>query len=115
MKDYNLTLRNLPVSLVPDLRITHDRVGSSVDPTLNGHLRYPNNLDRSLDETVVNKEPKYHTDYNTLTTFSQFQEFNFRKQIVESSTTTTRLFLLCSNLGLEIFSPKIQFYVLILI
>ena len=27
-----------PVSLVLDLRITHDRVGSSTDPTLNGHL-----------------------------------------------------------------------------
>ena len=28
-----------PVPLVLDLRITHDRVGSSTDPTLNGHLR----------------------------------------------------------------------------
>jgi hypothetical protein len=26
-----------PVSLVMDLRIAHDRVGSSTDPTLNGH------------------------------------------------------------------------------
>jgi hypothetical protein len=33
-----------PVPLVLDLRITHDRVGSSTDPTLNGHLRYPNNF-----------------------------------------------------------------------
>ena len=32
-----------PVTLVMDLRITHDRVGSSTDPTLNGQLRYPNN------------------------------------------------------------------------
>ncbi len=24
----------------------HDRVGSSTDPTLNGHLKYPNNLDQ---------------------------------------------------------------------
>ncbi len=38
-----------PVPLVLDLRIAHDRVGSSTDPTLNGHLRYPNNLDKSLD------------------------------------------------------------------
>ena len=29
------------VPLVLDLRIAHDRVGSSTDPTLNGHLRYP--------------------------------------------------------------------------
>ncbi len=27
-----------PVPLVLDLRIAHDRVGSSTDPTLNGHL-----------------------------------------------------------------------------
>jgi hypothetical protein len=37
-----------PLSLVLDLRVAHDRVGSSVDPALNGHLRYPNNLDQSL-------------------------------------------------------------------
>jgi hypothetical protein len=39
-----------PVSLVLDLRIAHDRVGSRVDPTLNGHLKYPNNLDQSLNK-----------------------------------------------------------------
>jgi hypothetical protein len=33
-----------PMRLVLDIRIDHDRVGSSADPTLNGHLRYPNNL-----------------------------------------------------------------------
>jgi hypothetical protein len=33
-----------PVPLVLDLRISHDRVGSGTDPTLNGQLRYPNNL-----------------------------------------------------------------------
>ncbi len=39
-----------PVPLVLDLRITHDRVGSNTDPNLNGHLRYPNNLDQSLND-----------------------------------------------------------------
>ena len=53
-----------PVSLVLDLRIAHDRVGSSSDPTLNGHLRYPNNLDRSLNEVASDKIRKYRTDYN---------------------------------------------------
>ena len=53
-----------PVSLVLDLRIVHDRVGSSVDPTLNGHLRYPNNLDRSRNDTGVDKIRKYRADYN---------------------------------------------------
>ncbi len=30
-----------PVSLVLDLRIDHDRFGSSSDPSINGHLHYP--------------------------------------------------------------------------
>ncbi len=34
------------------------------DPTLNGHLRYPNNLDKSLDDTAVDKIRKYRVDYN---------------------------------------------------
>ena len=53
-----------PVPLVLDLRITHDRVGSSADPTLNGHLRYPNNLDRSLTEIAGDKIQKRRSDYN---------------------------------------------------
>ncbi len=53
-----------PVPLVMDLRVTHDRVPSSPDPDLNGHLRYPNNLDKSLNDTSPDKIRKYHTDYN---------------------------------------------------
>jgi hypothetical protein len=53
-----------PVPLVVDLLITHDRVGSSPDPTLNGQLRYPNNLDQSLNDTVADKVRKYRSDYN---------------------------------------------------
>jgi hypothetical protein len=53
-----------PVPLVLDLRIAHDRVGSSADPTLNGHLKYPNNLDQSLNDTDVDKIRKYRADYN---------------------------------------------------
>ncbi len=53
-----------PVSLVLDLRITHDRVGSSTDPTLNGHLKYPNNLDQSLNDAPADKIRKYRDDYN---------------------------------------------------
>ena len=52
------------MSLVLDLRIAHDRVGSSADPTFNGHLRYPNNLDRSLNEAATDKIRKYRADYN---------------------------------------------------
>ncbi len=54
----------MTVPLVLDLRIAHDRVGSSADPTLNGHLRYPRNLDRSLNEAAADKVRKYHDDYN---------------------------------------------------
>jgi hypothetical protein len=47
-----------------DLRITHDRVGSSTDPNLNGHLKYPNNLDQSLNDAAADKTRKYRADYN---------------------------------------------------
>ena len=53
-----------PVSLVVDLRITHERFGSSSDPSLNGNLHYPNAIDRSLNETVSDKIRKYRADYN---------------------------------------------------
>jgi hypothetical protein len=53
-----------PVTLVLDLRVAHDRVGSSADPALNGHLRYPNNLDQSLNDTGADKLRKYRADYN---------------------------------------------------
>jgi hypothetical protein len=53
-----------PVSLVLDLRIVYDRVGSSTDPNLNGHLKYPNNFDQSLNDTVTDKVRKYRPDYN---------------------------------------------------
>jgi hypothetical protein len=53
-----------PVPLVLDLRIVHDRVGSSADPSLNGHLKYPNNLDQSLHDAVADKIRKYRADYN---------------------------------------------------
>jgi hypothetical protein len=46
-----------PLSLVMDLRIDHDRVGSSTDPTLNV-------LDKSLNDTVADKIRKYCSDYN---------------------------------------------------
>ncbi len=59
-----LTNEVVPVSLVLDLRIPHDRVGSSTDPTLNGHLKYPNNSDQSLNDTATDKVRKYRSDYN---------------------------------------------------
>ena len=62
-----------PVPLVLDLRVAHERFGSSSDhnlngklndPNLNGKLHYPNDIDRSLNETVSDKIRKYRADYN---------------------------------------------------
>ena len=52
------------VPLVLDLRITHERVGRSSDLSLYGHLRYPNDNDRSLNEAAADKILKYRADYN---------------------------------------------------
>jgi hypothetical protein len=51
-----------PVSLVLDLLIVHDRFGSTSDPSLNGHLHYPKDIDKSLN--VTDKIRKYRVDYN---------------------------------------------------
>ncbi len=48
-----LTNETDPVSLVMDLRVTHDRVNSSADPDLNG--RYPNNLNKSLNDVEISR------------------------------------------------------------
>ena len=53
-----------PVPLVLDLRIAHDRRGSSSDPSINGHLHYPNDLDSPLNEAAADKIRTYRTDYN---------------------------------------------------
>jgi hypothetical protein len=52
------------VPLVLDLRIAHERWGSSTDPTLNGHRHYPNDLDKPLNEAAADKIRKYRADYN---------------------------------------------------
>jgi hypothetical protein len=44
-----------PVSLVMDLHIDHDRFGSSSDPSLNGHLHYPNDIDKSYMRLMLKK------------------------------------------------------------
>jgi hypothetical protein len=73
-----------PVSLVLDLHITHDRVGSSTDPTLNGHLRYPNHLDQSLNDAAADKVRKYRADYNN-------KPFNTVSFIPDIASTSGRL------------------------
>ena len=52
------------MSLVLHLLITHERCGIISDPGINGHLHYPHDLDRPLNEAAVDKIRQYHTDYN---------------------------------------------------
>jgi hypothetical protein len=59
-----LANEEIPVPLVLDLSIAHDRFGSSSDPSLNDHLHYPNDIDKSLNETSADKIRKYRADYN---------------------------------------------------
>jgi hypothetical protein len=37
---------------------------SSSDPSINGLLHYPNDIDRSLNEVADDEIRKYHVDYN---------------------------------------------------
>ena len=52
------------MSLVLDLRLGHERYGSRSDPSLNGQLHYPNDLDGPLNEDVTDKNRQYRDDYN---------------------------------------------------
>ena len=52
------------MTLVLDLRITHERFGRSSDLSINGNLHYSNDKDRSLNEAAADKILKYHADYN---------------------------------------------------
>ncbi len=53
-----------PVALVLDLRISHERWGNSSNPSVNGQLRYPADLDRTLNEAAADKNLQYRAHYN---------------------------------------------------
>ena len=59
---------NLPKFLmVSPLPLWYDRFWESfsrLNQGLNGHLHYPNNIDRSLNESPDDKIRKYRVDYN---------------------------------------------------
>jgi hypothetical protein len=59
----NLANAGGPVPLVLDLRIAHERFGSSSDPSINGHLHYPNDLDGPLNEAAADKIRQFSADY----------------------------------------------------
>jgi hypothetical protein len=109
-----------PVPLVLDLRIAHDRFGSSSNPDLNGKLHRSTDMDKSLNEAVADNIVNLSEFYSyrligKLTGFLQLQEFSQRNQIWDhSSTFTTRLSFGCLNHASHRFSPKLRLYVLIL-
>ena len=99
-----------PVPLVLDLRIAHDRVGSSTDPTLNGHLCLL--LEVRLGGYIANLSDFYSDRLiGKLTAFLQLQEFSLRKPTVTSTTTTAQLYLHRSKTGLVWVSLRRQLYV----
>ena len=53
-----------PVPLVLDLRVAHARWGSSSNPSLDDHLHYPADIDRTLNEADADKILQYRADYN---------------------------------------------------
>ncbi len=55
-----------PGPLVLDLRIAHERWGSSSNPSLDGHLHYPRPPDtrRPLNEVAADKTLAYRADYD---------------------------------------------------
>ncbi len=67
--------------MVLDLRIAHGRLGLSSDPTLDGNLHYPVDIDRSLNETTVDKIRKYRVDYN----YNPPNSISFMSDIVSTS------------------------------
>ena len=64
--------------------LTSELYRSSSDPNINGHLHYPNDVERALNETVPDKIRKYHTDYNNNPT-------NSRSFIPDIPSTSGRL------------------------
>jgi hypothetical protein len=78
-----------PVPLVLDLRIPHDRFGSSSDPSLNGNLHYPDDIDRSLNEEnlsdfysyrIIGKLTVFFTDSGFQFAQSDRDQFHFHRE-----------------------------------
>jgi hypothetical protein len=68
--DTSLYLLSLALALSIHNKLNNlvaNRGGSSAEPTLNGHLKYPNNLDQSLNDAPADKIRKYRADYNNRT------------------------------------------------
>ena len=74
-----------PVPLVMDLCITHERWGSSSNPSLNDHLHYPVDINRTLNEDAPDKILQYCVDDNN----SPSHSISFMTNIVSTSAGAT--------------------------
>ncbi len=94
---------------------------------VNGHLRYHNNLDKSLNDTTADKIRKYCADYNntplnvvslmsviTSTSGRLHSEFIRLLFLQTRRETAARHTLLSSSQNVEIYSLRLWFNVLIL-
>jgi hypothetical protein len=64
MENLESQQEDAPRRVVLDLRIAHERFGSSSDPSINGPVHYPNDVDRSPNEAAADKIRKYRADCN---------------------------------------------------
>ena len=75
-----------PVTLVIDLCITLEHWGSSSNPSLNGHLYYPTDIDRTLKEVAADKVLQYRdgiaSDYNNTKTRGNMSRFQLKIAVV---------------------------------
>ncbi len=99
-----------PVPLVLDLRIAHERFGSSSHPNLNGHLHNPNDIDKSLHESTADKIRKYRDGYNNKPPNCRF----FMPAIASTSRRLhndfVHLLFLQAHRKLTVFSLRLQHY-----
>ena len=109
-----------PVSLVMEVRIAHERWGSSSDPSINGHLHYPNDVDRPLNEADTDKIRAYRADYNnrpsnaisfmsTIVSTSGRLHGEFLRLLYLQSHRETDRFLAASGVQLVCAAPFILF------
>jgi hypothetical protein len=92
-----------PVPLVMDLRISHDRMGSSADPSLNGHLKYPNNV---FMPAIASTSGRLHSEFVRLLFLQVHRETDrffaaSGVQLVE--TLEIRCFLTCGRVEIPTF------------
>jgi hypothetical protein len=73
-------------------------------------LKYPNNLDQSLNDAAADKIRKYRADYNNRPP-TALQEFSLHRHNVACSTSSARRSRLSYKRKSGVPSPRMKFYV----